>query len=158
MTHSPAVDLRDSDLRDIDHRPVRRALVPVAVAVMAAAAGLTVYGAHDLREVVVVLVVLVPVVAGVYGVLLPRKLRKASAGGTALTLSLMGAVLLLPAFWSGLPLALGAAGAMLGYAGRNATTGSGTCVAAVAIGALASMGYFAVYVLDTLQQMGVGWA
>ncbi len=153
MTYSPTAEFHDTHTA-----PVRRALVPAAVAVLAVTTGLTVYGANDLREILVVLAVLVAVIGGVYGLLLPRKLSQESAGGTALTLSLIGAVLLLPAFWSGLPLALGAAGAMLGYAGRNAATGSGKCVAALVVGTLTAIGYIAVYVLDTLNQMGVSWA
>ncbi len=89
---------------------------------------------------------------------LPRKLAGESAGGTALTLSLLAAVLLLPAFWSGLPLALGVAGAILGYAGQKSVRGSAKCIAALVIGMLASIGYFAVYVLDALHRSGVAWA
>jgi hypothetical protein len=153
MSYSPT-----AELFDIDHARTRRALIPAALAVFVATAGLTIYGANDLREIAIVLSVLALVIAGVYGFLLPRKLTQESAGGTALTLSLIAAVVLLPAFWSGLPLALGAAGAMLGYAGRNATTGSGKCVAALVIGTVTSIGYFSVYVLDALSQAGVSWA
>ena len=153
MGYSPTAELFDTD-----HGRTRRALVPAAVAVLVATAALTIYGARDVREIVIVLAVLASVMAGVYGFLLPRKLTQDGAGGAALTLSLVGVMLLLPAFWSGLPLALGVSGAMLGYAGRNATTGSGKCAAALVIGTLASIGYFAVYVLDALNQMGVSWA
>jgi hypothetical protein len=151
MTYSATTEIVGTE-----RTSVRRVLVPTGVAVFVAAAALTVYGAHDMTEVAVVLAILVAVMAGVYGYLLPRKLAQESAGGAALTLSIIAAVLLLPAFWSGLPLALGVAGAMLGYAGRNAAKGSGKCVAALVIGALAAIGYFAVYVLDTLHQMGIG--
>lgn len=142
----------------IQHVSGRRPVLLAAAGVLAAAGALTVYGAHDLREVVVVLAVLVTVVVGVYGYLLPRALSRPSAPGTALTLSVVAAVLLLPAFWSGLPLALGVAGALLGHAGRDAVDGSRTSVAAMLIGVLACVGYVAVYVLDALSQMGVGWA
>ncbi len=153
MTYSSPLELHDSD-----HAGISRIVTPAALAVTVAATALTIYGAHDVREVVVVLAILAAVVVGVYGFLVPRRLARPSAGGTALTLSLIAAVLLLPAFWSGLPLALGVAGAMLGYAGRNAPTGSGKSTAALVIGMIAGIGYFAVYVLDTLSQMGVGWA
>jgi hypothetical protein len=153
MSHSPAIDTSTSE-RD----RAGRALVPTTAAVLVSTVALTVYGAHDMTEVVVVLAILLPVIGGVYGILLPRELTKESAGGTSLLLAVIGALLLVPAFWSGLPLALGAAGAMLGYAGRHASTGSGKCTVALILGTLASIGYFAVYALDTLSQMGVSWA
>jgi len=149
MSYSPALD------SPVTHAGwTRRDLTAAAVAVALAAIGLTVYGAHDLREIVVVIAVLTAAIVGIYGFLLPRKLAGESAGGTALTLSLLAALLLLPAFWSGLPLALGVAGAILGYAGRKSVRGSARCIAALVLGTLASIGYFAVYVLDTLVGSG----
>lgn len=140
---------------DTDHDRLRKSIPAVAAAVLVATAALTTYGAHDLREILVVMAIVIVTVAGVFGFLLPRKLSQESAGGTALALSLVGAVLLLPAFWAGVPLVLGVAGAMLGYAGRNARSGSGKSTVALAIGALVSVGYFAVYVLDALAQQGI---
>ncbi len=96
MSYSPAVYSAVTNAGRM-----RRTLAPAALAVAVAATGLTVYGAHDLREIVVVLAVLGTAIVGIYGFLLPRKLAGESAGGTALTLSLLAAVLLLPAFWSG---------------------------------------------------------
>ena len=139
-----------------DRERLRRSLKPIAAAVFVISSALNVYGAHDFREVAVVTVVIVATMAGVYGFLLPRKLAQESAGGTALTLSLIGLAVLVPAFWSGLPLILGAAGALLGYAGKNATSGSGKSTAGFVIGLLAVFGYLAVYVLDTLHQFGIG--
>lgn len=143
---------------DIDASRIGSTLKPLAAGVLIVSSALTAYGAHDLREIIVVITVIVAVTAAVYGFLLPRKLTQESAGGTALTLAVLAALLLLPAFWSGLPLVLGAAGAVLGYAGRNASTGSRQSMAALVLGVLASIGYFAVYLLDTLAQLGVGWA
>ena len=57
-------------------------------------------------------------------------------------------VLLLPAFWSGLPLVLGVAGLVVGNAGRTAPSGAGKCIAAVVLGALAAVGYLAIYISD----------
>lgn len=91
----------------------------------------------------------------VFGFLLPKGLRKQSAGGTALTLSSIAALVLLPAFWSGLPLVLGVGGAMLGYAGKNAGSGAGKSIAAVVVGLLAAVGYVAIYVVDTLDRAGI---
>ena len=61
-----------------------------------------------------------------------------------------------PAFWSGLPLVLGVAGALLGYAGRNAASGARLSIAAFVVGLLSSIGYVAIYVIDFLGQSGVG--
>jgi hypothetical protein len=138
-----------------DHDAARRALLPVAGVVTISTVALTVYGAHRLTEVVVVLAIAAVVMAAVYGFVLPRLLRRDNVGGTALALSVVALVLILPAFWSGLPLVLGAAGALLGYAGRNAATGSGKATAGLVIGLLAAIGYYAAYVLDTLNQAGV---
>jgi len=151
MSYSPTLDSFDTD-RD----GLRRKIVPIAAAVLVAAIALTAYGAHDMGEILVVTAVILATTAGVYGLLLPRKLRQESAGGTSLTMSLVGLALLLPAFWSGLPLVLGVAGAILGYAGRKATKGAGMSQAGFAIGVLSSVGYFAVYVLDALNQAGIG--
>ncbi len=57
---------------------------------------------------------------------------------------------LVAAFWSGLPPILAAGGALLGWAGRDAERGRGMCRAAVAIGALALLGYLAIYASDQL--------
>ena len=133
-----------------DHDAARRAMLPVGVATFAGSAVWTVLGAHNLREIVVVLAVAAVVTAAVYGLLLPRSLRRESAGGTALALALLAALLTLPAYWSGLPLILGAAGVLLGLAGRNAATGAGKSVAAIGIGALAVLGYLTIYIVDGL--------
>lgn len=133
-----------------EHEALRRALKPVAFALVLVTAGLTVWSAHDVREVVIVMAIVVATVIGVFGFLMPRRLDRDSAGATALCMSVIALLLLLPAFWSGLPLVLGAAGAMLGYAGRNATTGAGKSIAAFGLGVLASVGYFAIYVLEAL--------
>lgn len=151
MTYSHNVSSADTDRDDL-HRKV----APTAAAVLLASSALTVYSAHDLTEIVVVIALIAATVAGVYGFLLPRALKKQSAGGMALTFSAIAAALLVPAFWAGLPLVLGVAGAMLGYAGRSARSGAGTSVAAFVLGLLASIGYFAIYVLDTLAQHGIG--
>lgn len=146
------------DYGSVDRAGITQALLPAAVAVVAAGGTLTVYGAHDFGEVGIVMGIFVPVVIGIYGFLLPRALKGSGGSGIALTLSLIGLALLLPAFWSALPLAFGVAGALLGYAGRNGASGSGKSTAAVALGTLAAIGYFAVYVLDALHQAGVAWA
>lgn len=126
----------------------RRMTWPTAAVVLLAGGALTAYGAHDLREIVVVLAVLALVVAGVYGWLIPRRLRSGRVANPALALSVLGLLLIMPAFWSALPLALGAAGVLLGQAGRSAPAGGGRSIAAVVIGALAVVAYFGTYVAE----------
>jgi hypothetical protein len=126
----------------------------LAAAVFATTTALTLYGAHGRYEIPIVMTGIVLSVIGVYGFLLPRKLAQPGAGSTALILSIIAALLLVPAFWSGLPLILGAAGVLLGYAGRRALSGAGRSIAAVLIGLLVSIGYVAIYVLDALLPPG----
>ena len=126
----------------------RRAIVPVGVGSFAAAAFWTAMGAHDLGEIVIVTGVCAVVAGAVFGLVLPRALREESAPGRALTLAILGLLFIVPAFWSGLPMVLGAAGALLGYAGRNASTGAKGSIAALVIGLLAVVGYWAAYVTD----------
>jgi len=145
MSYSPAVEAPVNN----EHQ-ARRALPALGLLTFAVATVWTALGAHNVRETVVVTVVAAVVAAGVYGWVLPRALGKPSAGGTALTLSLVAVALTLPAFWSGLPLILGVAGAFLGNAGRHARTGAGTSIAALALGALATIAYLAIYIVDGL--------
>jgi hypothetical protein len=120
--------------------------IGIASAIVAAAG--TAFGAHDWTEIVVVWAALALATGLVFGLVVPRALRKESAGGTALGLSIPALLLLLPAFWSGLPLVLGVAGLVVGNAGRRAPTGAGKCIAAVVLGALAAVGYVAIYISD----------
>lgn len=143
MTINPTADAFTPD-----RSSARRAVLPVAVASFATATFWTVMGAHDTGEIVIVLAMCAAVAAGVFGFVLPRALEQDSAPGRALTLSVLGLLLLAPAFWSGVPILLGAAGALLGYAGRSAAVGAKRCIAATVIGALSVMGYVAVYVGD----------
>lgn len=114
---------------------------------LVAAAG-TAFGAHDWAEIAVVWGVIAAATLLVFGLVVPRALRRESAGGTALGLSIPALVLLIPAYWSGLPLVLGVAGLVVGNAGRKTPTGAGKCIAAVALGTLAAVGYVAIYVSD----------
>lgn len=143
MTMNPTADVVGDD------RPViHRAVVPVAIGSFGIASVWTVMGAHQIREAVVVLAVCTAVAVAVFGFLVPRALQRESAPRPALTMSILGLLLIVPAFWSGLPMILGAAGALLGYAGRNALSGSKGSIAAAALGALAVVGYLGSYVTD----------
>jgi hypothetical protein len=128
----------------------RRLTWPTAAGVVVAGSALTVWGAHDLREILLVLAVLAGTVGGVYGWLIPARLRAGQVATPALVLSVAGLALVVPAFWSAVPLALGAAGALLGQAGRTSPSGSGRSIAAVGIGALAVVGYFATYAAEAI--------
>ncbi len=116
----------------------------LAAAVIAVAG--VVYGAHDWREIAVSVSVLLISAIFVFGYVVPRALGQESAGGTALGLSIPALMLMLPAFWSGLPMILGVAAVLVGNAGRSARSGSGRCIAGLALGALAVLGYLAIYI------------
>lgn len=125
--------------------------VPVAatgVGVLVVGTALTAYGAHDWNEIALVAAVILAATGLVFGLVVPRALRKESAGGTALVLSIPALLLVLPAFWSGLPLVLGVAGALVGNAGRHARSRSSASIVALVIGALAAMAYLAIYLTE----------
>lgn len=124
---------------------LRRSTTGIGAACAVVAAALTAYGAHDWGEIVVVTIVIAAVSALVFGLVVPRALRRERAGGTGLTLSILAALLVLPAFWSGLPLVLGVGGILVGDAGRNSQRRAGTSIAALAIGTLAVLAYFGTY-------------
>ena len=140
-----------------DRDRARRAFVPVAAASFLVAAFLDLAradsGAEAFSMVALDLVVAVPV----YAFVVARGLRQDSAGGRALVLGVIGLLLVLPAFWSGLPMVFGAAAALLGYAGRRAATGSGKATAGMLLGALSVIGYLAIYVTDWITYPGQSW-
>jgi hypothetical protein len=131
----------------------RRTSVAVGVGTFLVASFWTVLGADSTREILLVLP-LAAVIAGlVDGLLLPRSLERGRAGGVALSLGIVAVLLTLPAFWSGLPLILGAAAVLLGSAGRGTVAASGQgsggkATAALVLGALAVVGYLVIYLVD----------
>lgn len=90
----------------------------------------------------------------IFGLLVPWALRSTHAQRssiTALVCSLLGLLMLLPAFWSGLPVILGAAGIALGQVGHARAQTSGTrttALAALVIGALAGVLCIAITVAE----------
>lgn len=132
----------------------RRTVAALAVAVYVVTTALTIYGADDRWEIAIVMTLIAGTLLGVYGYLLPRELGKTRPSATALVLSVAGAVLLLPAFWSGESLLLGAAGALLGYRNQKSATGAGRSAVALVLGLLASIGYLAIYVMDAVLPPG----
>lgn len=136
------------------HVAIPRQVRWLAAAVLVVTTALTLTAADSRSEIFVVMIGIVASLAGVYGLLLPRRLAQPRTGRTALVLSIVAAVLLLPAFWSGQSLILGAAGALLGQAGRQAPTGARRSTAAIVIGVVASIGYVAVYAFDAVAPPG----
>lgn len=131
-----------------------RSVIWLAVIGLAVTTALTVYGADSRAELALVLPLIIVTVIGVYGFVLPRTLGRPSRGGTALLLSGIAIVVLLPAFWSGESFLLGAAGALLGSARTAVSTESRRrskrAIAAVILGLVAAVGYLAIYVLDAI--------
>ena len=125
-------------------------VVPIGIATAVVSSVFTYLGAHGPGEYVsmIALGVISAIVA--YGWVVPRALRADAAPKTAMTMSVIGALLTLPAFWTGLPLVLGGAGALVGYAGRGAAKGSGLSIAAMLIGVLSVLGYLTIYIVDGL--------
>ncbi len=90
--------------------------------------------ADQLRALPVVVLVLLVVAAVLFVVVVPRASRSNRPAVAGLVCSILG-LLLLVAFWSGLPIVLGTAGVLLGRMGR--TTGRGLALAAVIVGVAA---------------------
>ena len=89
-------------------------LALTAVTFAAGTAG-TLWGAHNRNEIAIVMGALIVTTTLIYGVLLPRKLRRPNAR-VAMIVSAVAGASVVPAFWSALPLLLGVAGVILGYA------------------------------------------
>jgi uncharacterized membrane protein len=160
MTSTAAVPTTQSD-RD----RARRAIGPVAAAVVVLAAGFTALGvfpsspgheAHHASEFFIVLGIVLAGTLAVFGLVVPRGPARESAGRRGTVMAVLGALLLVPVFWAGLPLVLGAGGALLGYAGKRAPRGAGWATAAYVLGLLVCIGYVAIYVGDYLHTHGIG--
>ncbi len=125
-------------------------VVPTGVATALVSSVFTFLGAHGPAEYISMIALGVVSAIVVYGWVVPRALAHDAAPKTAMALCVVAAVLTLPAFWTGLPLVLGAAGAIVGYAGRGAGKGSGLSIAAMLIGVLTVLGYLTIYIVDGL--------
>ena len=88
----------------------------------------------QLRALPIVVLVLLVVAATLFFFVVPRAARSSRPAVVGLVCGIIG-LLLLPAFWSGLPIVLGTAGALLGRMER--TTRRGLAVAAVIVGVAA---------------------
>ena len=88
--------------------------MPVAAASFLVAAFFDLARADSAGEALSMVAFGLVVVSLLYPLVVARGLRADDAGGRALTLGVVGVLLIVPAFWSGLPMILGAAAALLG--------------------------------------------
>jgi hypothetical protein len=108
-------------------------LVSTIVAVLVAILSVVLPPVHpdQLRALPIILIVLLVLSAITFLLFVPRGTRSNHPAVPGLVCSILG-LLLLPVFWSGLPVVLGTAGALLGREAR--TTGWGLALAAVIVG------------------------
>jgi hypothetical protein len=125
-------------------------LLALTAVTFAAGVPFTLWGAHDRIEIAIVLGIMIVTTTLVYGVLLPQELRRPDAR-VAMILSAVAGAILLPAHWSTMSLLLGVPGAILGYAAWKADQRPRTAIAAMVIGALATLGYFVVYIDEVIR-------
>lgn len=135
----------------------QHALRPVAAASFGLAAFFDLARADSATESLIMIAVGIVVTCLLYPLVVAPGLRHESAGGRAIALGVLAVLLIVPAFWSGLPMILGAAAALLGYAGRRAAHGAGQATAAFVLGTLAMVGYLAFYVSDWIANPGASW-
>jgi hypothetical protein len=96
-----------------------------------------------------VIVLLLVVTAVVFGAVLPWAMKR-SPEKAGLIVSILG-FLSIAAFWSGLPIVLGGAGATLGMAGREQSVARrGLATAALAIGGFAAIAGIVIGILAAL--------
>ena len=102
---------------------------------------------HGWEEFLVIAGISAAAVALVFGLAVARLDSSPRAGAVGLTLSILGLLTVL-AFWAGVTPALAVGGMLLGVAARRTGRATGMGTAAVAIGALALVGYVAIYISD----------
>lgn len=125
-----------------------KSVAPIGLLTGVVALFWTAFGAHDMRELLMMCAVAAVATVIVFGLIVPRVLRRESTGGPALGMAIPAFLLALPAFWSGLPLILGAAATLTGNAGRTRVRGGKLSLAAMAVGILAILGYLFIYIGD----------
>ncbi|HSF97251.1 MAG TPA: hypothetical protein VLA55_01060 [Ornithinibacter sp.] len=144
--------------------PTRTPLLPVAVGTFLGTCAFTALGVfgdgtegatHSATDVLVVAAVAAVATGVIFGIVVPRVQSSRRAAGVGLGLSLVG-LLMVAVFWSGLTPALAAGGIVLGATARRAGQRPGMGGAAVAVGALALVGYVAIYALDWLSTHNIG--
>ncbi|MCA1718562.1 MAG: hypothetical protein LC781_17660, partial [Actinobacteria bacterium] len=111
------------------HADINSTILAVLVAVLSVV--LPPIQPDQLRALPIVVVVLLVISAVLFFLIVPRGARSNRPAVGGLVCSILG-LLLLPVFWSGLPIVLGTAGVLLGRMAR--TTGRGLALAAIIIG------------------------
>ncbi len=109
--------------------------------------------AEQIRSLPIVLVLLLAVAAAVFLFMVPRAIRSSQSPALlAFALSALGLLLVFPAYWSGLPVVLGAGGTVLGQVARERarTTGAGLGRWAVIVGVTAVILDLVTFTLDRL--------
>ncbi|MGN6301682.1 MAG: hypothetical protein ACTHN8_11400 [Angustibacter sp.] len=133
-----------------DRAQVRQLLVPTAVAVALVGSAVSWIAANTRGEAIGEAIFIPVLTALVFALVVARGLRRPAAGGRGIAMGVIGLLAVPVAFWSGIPLVLGAGATMLGQAGRRADEGSGKAIASFVLGVLTLIGYVAVYVGDYL--------
>jgi hypothetical protein len=135
---------------------IDRPVAPFALATFLGTAAFTALGIYgdgsegspgSLGELLTILALTAVAVAVVFGLVVPRNQQSSRAATVGLVLSAVG-LLLVVAFWSGLTPALAVGGIVLGAAARRSNLRPTTGSIAMAVGALALVGYVAIYVTD----------
>jgi|tagenome__1003787_1003787.scaffolds.fasta_scaffold20652796_2 hypothetical protein len=137
-----------------DREQARRALLPVAVGSTLVPMAFSFQGADGLRELFFDIPIQLVAAVLIFGVVVPRGLGHESAGGRGLAMAVIGLLLVVPAFWLGLPIQLGAAAVLLGYAGKRAVAGSRTAIASMVLGLIVVVAHLAIYVGDYIHVHG----
>jgi len=102
---------------------------------------------HGVAEYLVIAGVVAAVAALMFLFVVPRALQSGRTANLGLGLAVASLPFVL-VFWSGIAPLLAVSGILLGLAARRTTDGAGKGVFAVGIGALALLGYVAIYVSD----------
>jgi hypothetical protein len=108
----------------------------------------TFYGADDWTEIAIALATITVAAGLVFGLVVPRALRRGSAPGWSVGLGVVAVLATMPAFWSGVPLILGVAAAVLGNSSRTNERRSGMAITGLVLGVIAVLGYLAIYIGD----------
>jgi hypothetical protein len=109
----------------------------------------------DLMEFLVVSGVIAGAALVVFGWVVPRGLRGEGARVRRSRCPRSEPSWSFPAFWSGVPLVLGASGMLVGWASHDASRGRGQARAGVVLGALTVLAVIAIYCLDWMSTNGV---
>jgi len=134
------------------HMPVRPAAIATVLGTLAfVAVGTFADGTEGANaepmEFVVIGAFVVALAALMFLLVVPRALRSGRTANLGLGLAI-GSLPFVLVFWSGIAPVLAVSGMLLGSAARRTGDGPGKGAAAVGLGALALLGYVAIYVSD----------